>query len=167
MAEMEIRQYLIDYESTILEAMNLIESNKKGFVTYNKKLQLIFGTLADGDISSAIINGSNLQQSIKKIVNTSLKDYTQSDSFHTIINKFKHEKIEFLPILNDHNEIMNVLTKEQLHEILLQSRTLDLSQDFTAFDGSTVTHEIYNRPWGFYKTVFLSEFAQAKIIHVG
>tara|TARA_B110000967_G_C18725058_1_gene479656 strand:- start:250 stop:588 length:339 start_codon:yes stop_codon:yes gene_type:complete len=38
--------------------------------------------------------------------------------------------------------------------------------DFSTFDKVRIEHEIYNRPWGYYKTVLLSSHAQAKIITI-
>lgn len=59
-----------------------------------------------------------------------------------------------------------MLTKVQLHTALLEGLEWDCRYDFSLLDGHTIDHEIYNRPWGYYKTVFLSDYSRAKIIQV-
>lgn len=162
---MNLGSYTINAECTILEAMKLIELNKKGFVIVLKN-KFVIGTVTDGDIRRALIHGYELKTSLEKMINPIFEKLTLQDSFHVVVEKFKSGKIDFLPILSENNELVNVITKQQFHEILLQGYEFSLAQDFSAFDNSLVIHEIYDRPWGFYKTVFLSEIAQAKIIHV-
>lgn len=162
---MNIDNYLINVDEPILEAMKLIEVNKKGFIIVEENNK-IYGTITDGDIRRGILKGFSLTDTVRDITNTKFEMLKKSDTFHTIVDKFKSEKIDFLPVVNELNEVVNVLTKEQLHEILLEGLDLNLEDDFNKFSERIITHEIYNRPWGFYKTVFLSEYAQAKIIHV-
>ena len=50
--------------------------------------------------------------------------------------------------------------------MLLENISFDLKYDFSSFDHYVLEHEIYNRPWGFYKSVILTSNAQAKIITV-
>ena len=50
--------------------------------------------------------------------------------------------------------------------MLLENISFDLKYNFSAFDHYVLEHEIYNRPWGFYKSVILTSNAQAKIITV-
>ena len=38
--------------------------------------------------------------------------------------------------------------------------------DFSALDENTLEHEIFARPWGFYKTTILNDLFQSKVIYV-
>jgi len=38
--------------------------------------------------------------------------------------------------------------------------------DFFSLDENQLEYEIYNRPWGIYKTTFLNKYSRAKIIKV-
>ncbi len=49
--------------------------------------------------------------------------------------------------------------------MLLEDVEFRLDIDFQHFDRN-LTHEIYNRPWGFYKSVLLNAHAQAKILTI-
>lgn len=162
---MILERYMVPLNSTILEVLQKIEENNAGFVLVIEEERLK-GTLTDGDIRRALINGQGLSDKIDKIILSNFEFLKVTDSFNSIVRKFKTKKIQFLPIVNESYKLINVLTKEQLHVVLLEGKQLDLKMDFSQFDGHTLSHEIYNRPWGYYKTVFLSEYVQAKVIHV-
>ncbi|WP_242972885.1 phosphomannose isomerase type II C-terminal cupin domain [Anaeromicrobium sediminis] len=42
----------------------------------------------------------------------------------------------------------------------------DLNYNFLSIDDSILENEIYNRPWGFYKTTFSNPYSQSKIIKI-
>lgn len=48
--------------------------------------------------------------------------------------------------------------------MLLENIDFDLTYDFTRFDNHILEHDIYNRPWGFYKSTILTSHAQGKVI---
>jgi len=82
------------------------------------------------------------------------------------IELFKNKAIKFLPILNTEGELLSVITKPLLHAVLLQDLNADLSFDFSSLDDSVVDYEIFQRPWGFYKTTVLNDYFQSKVISV-
>lgn len=163
---MKLDELIIVKNKTIIDAMRLIENNRKRFVIVVDENNVLFGTLTDGDIRRALINNYQLNDLIAEVAQKSYQKLNVQTPFQEVILKFKQNNLDFLPIVDNDNKVINVLTKEQLHELLLQSHSLDLSRDFRIYDNKTAVHEIYDRPWGFYKTVFLSEFAQAKVLHV-
>lgn len=162
---MNLSKYLINCTSSILDAIKQIENNKKGFIIVVDN-NYVMGVLTDGDIRRALINGTELYTELSDITNDNYEFLNEDDNFNSIIEKFKNEKIEFLPILDKSFRLKNILTKNQLHELLLEGKKLALDSDFSRYESSIHSYEIHNRPWGFYKTVFLSEFVQAKIIHI-
>lgn len=162
---MIIEKYIVPLNSTILEVIQTIEENKAGFVLVVEEERLR-GTLTDGDVRRALLNHYVMSDNIDNIIQPNFEFLKVTDSFDSIVTKFKTNKIQFLPIVDKSNKLINVLTKEQLHVVLLEGKKLDLKMDFSQFDGHTLSHEIYNRPWGYYKTIFLSEYVQAKVIHV-
>lgn len=160
-----VEKYLVSLESTIIEVIQKIEDNKAGFVLIVEN-NYLFGTLTDGDIRRALLRQCELTDYIEKLIQPNYEYLELTDTLDSIVSKFKTDKIKYLPIIDEDRKLINVLTKEQLHAILLEGRVLDLTMDFSKFNNYPLSHEIYNRPWGYYKTVFLSEYAQAKVIHV-
>ena len=50
--------------------------------------------------------------------------------------------------------------------MLLEDIKIDLLKDFSSYDEKILEHEIYNKPWGFYKSTLFTELAQSKVITV-
>jgi len=153
-------------QTTLVEALTVIDNNQKGFVIVIDALEKVIGTITDGDIRRALINGISLSASVTKIANSNFKAIHIYDSFEKVVTLFKNPKIQFLPILNNENKLFNVITKKQLHIVLLEDTKWQPNYNFNLLDDEKLEYEIYNRPWGYYKTVFLSDFARAKIICV-
>jgi mannose-1-phosphate guanylyltransferase / mannose-6-phosphate isomerase len=146
--------------------LSKIDINKKGFLIVFSQDIFIKGVLTDGDIRRALLNKHELNESVDKIL---VKDYsflTISSTFDEICDKFKVEGNGFLPILNHSNQIVNIVTRIQFNSLMLQDLKFDTLHDYSLLDEHTTEHKIYNRPWGFYKTTFISNECQAKIITV-
>jgi mannose-1-phosphate guanylyltransferase/mannose-6-phosphate isomerase len=62
--------------------------------------------------------------------------------------------------------VINIITKQQFHILLLEDLDFDLRKSFFHLHRKSLEHEIYNRPWGFYKSTIYTDYAQAKIITV-
>lgn len=163
---MDFEVYLLNIEATIFQTLEKIEKNKKGFIIVIDSLGRVVGTLTDGDIRRSLIGGYSLSSRIELIINSDFSYLEKRDTFHDIIKHFKSTKIDFLPILNEDKTLMNILTKKQFHVALLTGVNINFNNDFSLLDDIIIDHEIYDRPWGYYKTVYLSDFSRAKIICV-
>ena len=152
--------------NTIKEALDLLQQNKKRFLLCVDDDNLIIGVITDGDIRRAFLSNLTINDSIKDVYKENFEFITLKSTFDEVCELFKSEKIDFLPIVNENKRLVNVLTKKQFHIMLLENITFDLTYDFTKFDNTTLEHEIYSRPWGFYKSTIYSSHAQAKIITV-
>ena len=53
-----------------------------------------------------------------------------------------------------------------MYSLLLLDLHADLSFNFGSLDENIVDHEIFQRPWGFYKTTVMNSYFQSKIISV-
>ena len=158
--------FIIDQASKILDALCLIDKNQSGFVLVCDNRKTLLGTLTDGDIRRALINGSSVTDSVKGIYIDKYKSLSNIDTIGDAIEMFKNKKIKFLPIVNSEGILVNVITKAQLHVVLLQDINADLSYNFSELDDSMVDYEIFQRPWGFYKTTILNDYFQSKVISV-
>jgi len=163
---MKLEPYIIKMNSTIIDALKKIDNNEKGFVIVLNDNGIIQGTVTDGDIRRSIINRKSVETPIAEVMSLDFSFVYEEDTFEKLIIFFKKSKIEFLPILNTNEQIINVLTKKQFHTVLLEGIEWDLRYDFSKLDNRTIDHEIYNRPWGYYKTVFLSDYSRAKVIQI-
>lgn len=149
------------HDADIREALVKIDRNNKGFLIVIDANRTVVGVITDGDIRRLLIQGKNLSSPIA---------YTEKfakiflhDDFATICSIFKSKKIDFVPIVNERGELHDILTKREFHVLLLQDYTF-VWENLPEIDETVLDHEIYNRPWGFYKTTLYSEYAQAKVI---
>ncbi len=157
---------LINTNSIIKDALTKLQDNKKRFLIVLDNEKKLYATLTDGDIRRAFLNNFTIENKINEIVNKDFKFLKIDSTFDEICELFKNEKIDFLPIIDTDNKLTNIITKKQFHIMLLENIPFDLTYDFSQFDNQTLEHEIYNRPWGFYKSTILTSHAQAKIITV-
>ena len=157
---------VIKHSDNIKVALQKLQDNKKRFLICFDDNKTILGLITDGDIRRAFLDGFTIFDSISKVVNTYFEYLTVDSSFDEVCEKFKSDKIDFLPIVNQEMKLINIITKKQFHIMLLENIEFDLNYDFSKFDDNTLEHEIYNRPWGFYKSTILTSHAQGKVITV-
>ena len=162
----QMSKFFINKAETIRKALEKINKNQKGFlIVINEEEQLI-GVLTDGDIRRGLLSDIDLTDSVSKVYNKNVKYLTLKSLFNEACELFKSSKINFLPIIDDNKKVVNIITKKQFHISLLENIKFDLKYDFLKLDESKLEHEIYNRPWGFYKSTLLTSLAQAKVITV-
>ena len=161
-----LSMYVIQEGASILSALKSINENTKGFLIVNNEANKVAGVLTDGDIRRAFIAGATTNDSINDFVVRMFTSLNIKNDISDAIEIFKIKAIKFLPILNENGELVNIITKNQLHALLLQDMHADINYDFTTLDDSVVDYEIFQRPWGFYKTIVLNDYFQSKVISV-
>lgn len=159
-----MKNFTIKSNSTIKQALIQIDMNKKGFLFILSEDNKVIGILTDGDIRRLLIKGFIVSDIIK--FRDSFVRLNVDDHFNIVCELFKSVKIHFLPILNDSDELVNFITKKQFHSLLLHDKDWNLKFSHTWINENKIDFEIYNKPWGFYKSTLLSDFVQSKIITV-
>ena len=163
---MNLSNYKITYNVILRTALAKIDANKQGFVVIVDAGNTVKGVLTDGDVRRAIIRGHTAEEKIEGIYTKNPKTVFMTEGFEAVIDFFKSQAIKFLPIVDEERKLVNLITKNQLHTLLLQDVHADLTYDFSKLDISVIDHEIFQRPWGYYKTTVLNDYFQAKIICV-
>ena len=163
---MQIDQFMIVEHETVLNALTKIDQNRKGFLVVVDPNQTVVGTLTDGDIRRAFIAGFPVQAPITECYNRTFTKIVEDEDIGISVELFKNGKIKFLPILDCQGRLTNIITRNNLQTLLLEDRPFDCHYDFLNMDDTVVDHEIFNRPWGYYKTTFLNPYAQSKIMKI-
>ena len=164
--DQKFEDYTISDGECIIDALMKIDKNKQGFVIVVDRDNAVLGVLTDGDVRRAIIRGHIKEDSISDIYTENPKLVRETDGFEVVTELFRNQAVKFLPIVDKNNCLVNIITKNQIHALLLQNIHADLKYDFFSLDTSIVDHEIFQRPWGYYKTTVLNDFFQSKIISV-
>ena len=160
------KAFTVGQDSTVIDALKKIDANKQGFVIVTDNDDIVLGVLTDGDIRRAIINGSVKTDYVRDVYSKNAKTVLTGDGFEIVTELFKNQAIKFLPVVDEEGHLQNIITKSQMHALLLQDIHADLMYDFSGIDTGIVDHEIFQRPWGYYKTTVLNDFYQAKVISV-
>lgn len=163
---MKFDAFIIKPTETLFDALNKIDNNKKGFLLVIDEKNRVIGTLTDGDLRRAFIKGRSIDDLVSNTYNSKFEKVLIDDDFNRIIELFKNSRIKFIPIVNKNGVLKNIITKNNMHVLLLEDIDFNLEYDFLSLNDELPEHEIYNRPWGFYKTTFLNEYSQSKIIRI-
>ena len=103
---MEIDDFLVTPNITILEAMEVINKNAKGLVFICEENQLK-GVATDGDIRRYILKNKDISNSILKVANRNTTWLESVDEEHAI-RLMKQKSISAIPILNGKKEIVKI-----------------------------------------------------------
>jgi mannose-1-phosphate guanylyltransferase / mannose-6-phosphate isomerase len=156
--------FTISESTSLKEVLIKMNLNKKGFLIVVSDQKKVLGVITDGDIRRLFLEHSNLNSSIS--FNNSFNYLKETDGFDRVCELFKSSRVTFLPICNDKKQLVNLITKKQFHTLLLHDMKWDLTYNFSVLNESEIDHEVYNKPWGFYKSTMLLKYVQSKIITV-
>lgn len=161
-----MEKHLINIDNTLKNALQRMNDNRVKFLVAIDDSAHIVGTLTDGDIRRAILGGVQLED---PLINAICKNFTAIDKsagLTEVIDLFQNDKLEFLPVLNEDKTICNIITRRGLQALLLTNKTFTIDYDFDMINENALEHNIFSRPWGFYKTTILNDLFQSKVINI-
>ena len=113
------QSYLINLNRTIKDALFRLEKNKQKCLIVVDKNQKFYGTLTDGDVRRAILNNSNVHNTIKSYVKKKPVvirevDYKKlsSNDIDKLFKKFKNSKIDLIPVINEKKRVIHLIDSE-------------------------------------------------------
>ena len=162
----QFREFIVYENTKTLDALKKIDANKQGFAIVVDPFNRVLGVLTDGDIRRGLIKGLTTVNSVAEFYTKDATTVKETAGLEIIIDLFKNERIKFVPVEDNEGKLVNIVTKPQLHALMLQDIHADLSYNFSGVDTSIVDQEIFQRPWGYYKTTVLNDYFQGKIISV-
>lgn len=120
MEEINIKDFMIEEESSMLEAMQLLDRVARKVLLVVREGRLV-ATLTDGDIRRWILKKGDLGAKVKDIANYNPK-YLREHEKNRAGKFLRENSIEAVPILNENNEIISIVlwtdeeigTKKQL-----------------------------------------------------
>lgn len=106
-----IRDYIIKETASIkdaLVAINGITHGGESLIVVNEDHQMV-GSLTDGDIRRGLIAGTELKDSVDKIMHRDFKYIKQEEYDVAHLKLFRDRRIMFIPILDEENHVVNVV----------------------------------------------------------
>jgi dTDP-glucose pyrophosphorylase len=107
----------IQAESTVEDAIKLLNVNSLRIALVVDSQDKLLGTLSDGDIRRGILKGLSLANSINTIVNRDpIVVYSRNSTQEAAYLMIKH-KIQQIPILNEDRQVLGIHLWDQVNEI--------------------------------------------------
>ena len=157
------KKITITSDASIFQTIKKIDGNKLRFAIVVDDDYGVLGVVTDGDIRRQLLSGDSLES--KVCFKDKFYFLNYNDDFPRVCELFRDSSVDFLPILNS-GKLYNILTKHQFNVMLLEGIGYKPNINFSNFNSISIEHEIYNRPWGFYKSVWLNSHGQAKILSI-
>jgi len=108
------KDIIIPNSTSLRKALEVLETLKnKVLFVINDKNQLV-GTLTDGDIRRAIINGHKTDENIDTFMNKQPYFAKENDSLEYKLTLFDKLPIQYLAIVNDNKEVIDIVSKVEL-----------------------------------------------------
>ncbi len=108
---MNFDKYLLNENSTILEALNQIELNHNGFVLINDNYKKIIAVVTDGDIRRALVKGEKVENLITNCLNKEFIKATKNTPREILLKQLDN-KIKFIPILDENGKLVSIVTRD-------------------------------------------------------
>mgnify|MGYP000134799016 CR=1 FL=1 len=119
---MQIKNFIINENESVKNAMKSIDINSKGIVFIVDKKNQLLGSLTDGDIRRWLLKGGELETIVSKICNPKpyfVFEYSKQKA-KELINE---NKLTAVPVLSDNRNIINIIFSDSVIEL---ERKIDL-----------------------------------------
>lgn len=111
----DIKKYCITPDKTLLECMQITDSAGTGIaVAVDESFRLI-GTISDGDIRRALINGHDIETPIAPHINKRCFRVTSAESRNEVLDIMQARWLEQVPIVDKNDKVVGL---HLLHDIL-------------------------------------------------
>ena len=109
--------FLINNNETTSQAMKNITRNNGNVVFVVDQNQILQGSITDGDIRRAILNGTDINDSVQVVMNTTPKTISHTATFQEVYDLFEKSQtaISHIPATNAEGKIVHIHEREKLH----------------------------------------------------
>ena len=107
-----VASFLISPDSTVVEAMQKIDSNARGILFIIDKQWKLLGVATDGDIRRWLIKTGNLQEEISHLMNRNPKSVYRRE-VASAQDVMKRYSITALPVLNSKGIVIDILFDQE------------------------------------------------------
>lgn len=110
-----IDKYCVSQNSSIKDALKIIDKNHEGFVLVIDEKKLLKGIATDGDIRRYLLKGGQITDNVNKC---SIKNYKSinEEITHEEVYKMLDDDIKMLPVLDKRKTLIDVITRTNIPE---------------------------------------------------
>jgi nucleoside-diphosphate-sugar epimerase len=109
--------FLIHHHETTSQAMKNITKNNGNVVFVVDQFQILKGSITDGDIRRAILNGININDSVTTVMNHNPTTISNTATLQDVYDLFEKKEagISHIPAINSEGKIVQIHQREKLH----------------------------------------------------
>jgi dTDP-glucose pyrophosphorylase/predicted transcriptional regulator len=108
---------LVNKEDTIISILEVLNNSGTQFVAVVDADKKLLGALTDGDIRRGLVRGIQLQDKVEKVMNVAPKTLPSNTPKEKILKIMKEKDIHHLPLVNEKNIIVNIVSVEELVQV--------------------------------------------------
>ena len=110
-----IKKFIVSKNSTIYNAIKLINKNTLKTLLVVEKNYIFIGTITDGDIRRALLKGVNIKSKLNNIYNQKSKFFFRNKIYKgEVKNLFTRNNYDLIPVLSKKREIVDILHKNKI-----------------------------------------------------
>lgn len=110
-----MKKYCISPDSSLIDCMNIIDRTAVGIaLSVDRNLKLI-GTVSDGDVRRALINGYSLESPIRPHINRNCFTVSSSVTRSDVLDIMQARRFEQVPIIDNERRVVGL---HVLHDII-------------------------------------------------
>jgi choline kinase/predicted transcriptional regulator len=110
-----IKKFIVSKDSTIYNAIKLINKNTLKTLLVVEKNYSFIGTITDGDIRRALLKGVNIKSKLNNIYNKKSKYFFKNKIYKSEVkNLFTRNNYNLIPVLNKKREIVDIISNNKI-----------------------------------------------------
>lgn len=107
-----IKHLICDHDSTLLEAMHVINENAMGICFIVEQSNILKGVLTDGDIRRALLNGAMLSERIEGVLSKNFIYGHVNDCYDDLISKIE-DGVNVIPLVENNFRVVDFFEYKQ------------------------------------------------------
>lgn len=119
-----LKEITILPNTSIQEAIKLIDKGEMQIALVSDKSNHLLGTITDGDIRRSLIHGATLEESIDNVMNKNPIIAKKNSTKQELVSIMQSNKIHQIPIVDDDNSILDLLILDELIMSKLRQNTI-------------------------------------------
>ncbi len=120
---MNYKELVIREESTITDALKVLDETGFGTLFVLDKNEILIGTLTDGDIRRSLIKNNTLHQLVKNVMNTKYT-FLPVDTDNSIILNMINETVKIIPLIDSVGRLVDYASINKIRRISVSSPLL-------------------------------------------
>ena len=118
------KQLVIGIESTISDAISILDKTALKIVIVTDDQGYLLGTVTDGDIRRGLLQGMALTDAVDRIVYRQTITVTPDVKQKKVLQLMVDNKIQQIPIVNNENRVLGIHVQDNINSVAVRSNLM-------------------------------------------